>query len=245
MKDLRKPDYLGVTSSSEDGDIHNNDAYLFLGNCPAHRYEAIITDPPYEIGIAGKDWDCKELQIDVLAYQFHRVLKPGGNVFVFCSDFQFGTWYRELSRYFTKLRKYAWCKPDSVGYNKGLFQESFELGLHACSDDSYFDMGDYYKNHTVTGKTSGKERIMPDPDEEWTKGKGSKALHPTQKSLKVIKDLVTALSKEGDTILDPFSGTGTLGVAAKQLGRKFEMVEYGFRNHIAAWDRILGENLTS
>jgi len=241
MIDLRKQDHLGVTSSSKDGDIHNKDAFLFLGNCPAHRYEAIITYPPLEIGIAGKDWDCKKLRIDVLAYQFHRVLKPGGNVFVFCSDFQFGDWYRELSRYFTKLRKYAWCKPDSRGTNKGMFQESFELGLHVCSENSYFDKEGRYKNYVVAGKTSGNERMMPDPDEEWSTKKGEKTLHPTQKKLSVIETLVTALSKKGDTILDPFAGTGTLGVAAKNLGRKFEMVEYGFRNHIAAWDRILGE----
>lgn len=82
---------------------------------------------------------------------------------------------------------------------------------------------------------------MPDPDEEWSDKKGEKALHPTQKPLKVVEELVTALSKKGDTIFDPFAGTGTLGVAAKKLGRKFEMVEYGFRNHIAAWDRIRGE----
>ncbi|MFH1883237.1 MAG: site-specific DNA-methyltransferase [Planctomycetota bacterium] len=240
MIDLRKLEHLGVTSSSEDGDIHNNDAFFFLENCPAHRYEAIITDPPYEIGIAGKDWDCKKLRIDVLAYQFHRVLKPSGNVFVFCSDFQFGDWYQELSRYFTKLRKFAWCKTDSVGFNKGMFQESFELGLHVCSEDSYFGTKKR-KNYVVSGKTSGKERLMPDPDEKWSTKKGEKSLHPTQKSLEVIETLVTSLSKEGDTIFDPFSGTGTLGVAAKTLGRRFEMVEYGFRYHIAAWDRILGK----
>ncbi|WP_338670227.1 hypothetical protein [Pseudodesulfovibrio methanolicus] len=34
-------------------------------------------------------------------------------------------------------------------------------------------------------------------------------------------------------IFDFFSGTATLGVASNTLGRKFKMVEYGFRNHIA------------
>ncbi len=45
---------------------------------------------------------------------------------------------------------------------------------------------------------------------EWTN-------HPTQKPLKLIRQLIT---KEANTILDPFMGSGTTLVAAKQLGRK-------------------------
>lgn len=49
--------------------------------------------------------------------------------------------------------------------------------------------------------------------------------HPTQKALDVMKWCVEEFSKKGDTILDPFLGTGTTGVAAKLLGRRFIGVE--------------------
>ena len=46
------------------------------------------------------------------------------------------------------------------------------------------------------------------------------AVHPTQKPLGIVLPLVEYSSNEGDTILDPFMGSGTTLVAAKQLGRK-------------------------
>jgi DNA modification methylase len=49
--------------------------------------------------------------------------------------------------------------------------------------------------------------------------------HPTQKPLKLMSYLITLGSREGDTILDPFVGSGTTCVAAKELGRKFVGVE--------------------
>lgn len=45
--------------------------------------------------------------------------------------------------------------------------------------------------------------------------------HPTQKAIVVMKWLIEKTTKEGDTILDPFMGSGTTGVAAVQLGRNF------------------------
>jgi site-specific DNA-methyltransferase (adenine-specific) len=45
--------------------------------------------------------------------------------------------------------------------------------------------------------------------------------HPTQKPLSLMKWCVNLCSKEGDTIFDPFMGSGTTGVACMQLGRKF------------------------
>ena len=45
--------------------------------------------------------------------------------------------------------------------------------------------------------------------------------HPTQKPLRLIRRAILASTKEGDLVLDPFCGSGTTGVAAKELGRVF------------------------
>jgi DNA (cytosine-5)-methyltransferase 1/site-specific DNA-methyltransferase (adenine-specific) len=60
-----------------------------------------------------------------------------------------------------------------------------------------------------TSTVSGKERLN----------------HPTQKSLKLMKDIISIHSKNGDLILDPFMGTGTTGVAAIELDRSFIGIE--------------------
>ena len=50
-------------------------------------------------------------------------------------------------------------------------------------------------------------------------------VHPTQKPLELMQWCMTKLSNEGDTILDPFAGSGTTCVAAKILGRKYIGIE--------------------
>lgn len=49
--------------------------------------------------------------------------------------------------------------------------------------------------------------------------------HPTQKPLPLIQDWVRAFTDIGETILDPFMGSGTTGVAAVKLGRRFIGIE--------------------
>ncbi len=49
--------------------------------------------------------------------------------------------------------------------------------------------------------------------------------HPTQKPLKLITDWVLKFSDAGETILDPFMGSGTTGIACANLGRKFIGIE--------------------
>lgn len=49
--------------------------------------------------------------------------------------------------------------------------------------------------------------------------------HPTQKPLSLIEELVGLFSIEGQSVLDPFMGSGTTGVAAVKLGRKFIGIE--------------------
>ena len=45
--------------------------------------------------------------------------------------------------------------------------------------------------------------------------------HPTEKPVALMEYLTTLYTKEGDTILDPFMGGGTTGVAAQNLNREF------------------------
>lgn len=49
--------------------------------------------------------------------------------------------------------------------------------------------------------------------------------HPTEKPEKLLQRIILIGSKEGDTILDPFMGSGTTGVVAKQLCRNFVGIE--------------------
>lgn len=50
-------------------------------------------------------------------------------------------------------------------------------------------------------------------------------LHPTQKPVALMEDLIKTYTNEGDTVLDFTMGSGTTGVACKRLGRKFIGIE--------------------
>ena len=56
----------------------------------------------------------------------------------------------------------------------------------------------------------------------WEKSCGK---HPTQKPLGLLKRIIEASTHEGDLILDPFNGSGTTGIAAKMLNRKYIGIE--------------------
>lgn len=62
--------------------------------------------------------------------------------------------------------------------------------------------------------------------------------HPTIKPLQIIKNLIINSSKENDVILDCFMGSGTTGVACKQLNRKFIGVEINKEYFNIAKERI-------
>jgi site-specific DNA-methyltransferase (adenine-specific) len=63
-------------------------------------------------------------------------------------------------------------------------------------------------------------------------------IHEAQKPLKLIQFLIELTTKEGQTVLDPFMGSGTTAVAAKQLQRHFIGFEAAPEFHIAALERL-------
>jgi site-specific DNA-methyltransferase (adenine-specific) len=75
----------------------------------------------------------------------------------------------------------------------------------------------------------------------FVKDSREKKMHPAQKALAVMEWCIEEFSHEGHTILDPFLGTGSTGVAAKRLGRSFIGIERD-REYVAlAHERLRSE----
>jgi len=80
----------------------------------------------------------------------------------------------------------------------------------------------------------GKERI---------KGQNGRAIHPTQKPERLIELIILASSDEDDLILDPFFGTGTTGIVASRLKRKWIGIEINEEYFKIAYERIFGKGV--
>lgn len=70
----------------------------------------------------------------------------------------------------------------------------------------------------------------------------SERVHPTQKPLVLMGQLVTQFTDPGETILDPTAGSGTTGVAAKRLGRRAVLIEQDEAHCEAAATRLAAEH---
>ena len=64
--------------------------------------------------------------------------------------------------------------------------------------------------------------------------------HPTVKPLEIVRNLVLNSSNKGELVLDPFMGSGTTGVACKELGRNFIGIELDKEYYEIAKKRIGG-----
>jgi DNA modification methylase len=75
-------------------------------------------------------------------------------------------------------------------------------------------------------------------------GEHEKRVHPTQKPVKMIGDIMSDFTKEGDIVLDAFGGSGTTIIAAEQLNRKCRMMELDPHYCdviIARWEKLTGQ----
>tara|TARA_B100000945_G_scaffold177697_1_gene142526 strand:- start:121 stop:705 length:585 start_codon:yes stop_codon:yes gene_type:complete len=75
---------------------------------------------------------------------------------------------------------------------------------------------------------NGKERLK----------KNGKKIHSTQKPEALLHRIILATTNKGDTVFDPFLGTGTTAVVSKKLGRNYCGIEKEKKYFIAAKERI-------
>lgn len=243
-------------------------AALLMGDCldvldtiPENSIDCIWTDPPYLLSNGGTtcfsgrmvavekgDWDRSNgIDADHLfnlewIRRCHRVLAPGGTIWISGTIHVYlSVGMALLQSGFRILNDIIWEKP-APPPNLGCrcFTHSTETILWATKVArgarhvfNYRDM----KTLNCGRQMKNVWRIGTPADWEKTLGK-----HPTQKPVALVERCLLAATHEGQVVLDPFTGSGTTGVAALRLRRGFLGIERDERFFELAKRRVQAES---
>lgn len=137
---------------------------------------------------------------------------------------------------FSIINNIIWQKPNPApNLACRCFTHSTETIIWARKQLTAKKKGKHYFDYKEMKKENGGKQMkdvweISDEPEIWNiattpKSEKREGNHPTQKPLKLLERIITASTKEGDLILDPFNGSGTTGVACKKLNRKYIGIE--------------------
>lgn len=218
---------------------------LIMGDCLEQMgliedgsVDLILTDPPYNLGLFMQNreagimrmrdnyfgtagWDNLEYDqwvayMSQMLDESARVLRRGGAMIVFMAVIKIESIVRLAQEHgFYYKTTGTWHKFNPMPRN---------MNLHFInSTESWI----YLIHGGRTGTFNNDGKVMHDfvetsiaPKSKRTYGK-----HPTQKPVALMEHFVKTLTNPGDLVLDPFMGSGSTGVAAQTLGRRFTGIE--------------------
>ena len=193
------------------------------------QVDSVIIDPPY--GMKFKSNYRKEKyqkihndnNLEDWLYEFVKkmddITKNNTAHYVFCSYHHIDIFKQAFQERFTIKNILVWEKNNtSMGDLKGDFAPKVEFILFLHKGRRFIN-GKRTPNIFKFARTGNK-------------------LHPTQKPVDLMEHLIEKFTDEGDLILDAFMGSGTTGVAAKNLNRNFIGIELDKEYYNIAKDRI-------
>lgn len=186
----------------------NGDCLDLLKDIPSKSVDVLYTDPPYIPPEHSKTLTKykKTLSEMVILESFYkryleeidRVLKDDGILLLYCNSDSYAMFYIHLYPYVKKMRCFVWDKIScSLGYT---FRHQHELILYGERMNMKCikcGTGDIFKYKVVKAK---------DKD------------HPAQKPVDLHKHILQNIVDKDKVVLDTFMGTGSIGLACKDLG---------------------------
>jgi len=223
--------------------LFHEDCLQILPKFPRNSVDMIFADPPYFLSNGGitchagrmvsvnkGKWDVsqgvEENHKFNLAWlsECQQVLTKDGVIWVSGTAhviFSVGFAMQQLG--FKMLNDIIWFKPNaSPNLSCRYFTHSTETVIWAAKNKNSRHTFNYDLMKQIS---NGKQmrnvwEISPSQPKEKIHGK-----HPTQKPLKLLERILLASTDEGNVVLDPFNGSGSTGVAALRLGRKYIGIE--------------------
>lgn len=211
-------------------EIKCGDALELLSAIPDESVDVIIADPPYNLGKDyGNNHDLKGFE-DYLEFsqqwlkEAKRILKNDGTIYVFMGvrfiSYLYDILDQKLGMHFNSW--ITWFYTQGIGKTKGFSPRHDDILMFTKTEDFKFNLDDirvpqkfYRQRNNMRGANPGN---VWEFSHVHYSNKNRKP-HPTQKPEGIIERMILASSNEGDTILDPFAGSGTTLRVAQQLNR--------------------------
>lgn len=230
-----------------------------LDHLPNESVDCVWTDPPYFLSNdgftcqAGKmvpvnkgDWDKSRGVEEDHAFNrawlaaCYRVLKPAGTVWISGTHHVYlSVGFGLMQLGYRILNDIVWEKPNPPpNLGTRTFTHSTEIILWATKAPKGSGHKYTFNYDEMKKEAGGKQmktvwRFAPPGADEKRFGK-----HPTQKPLDLVARCLRASTRRGDVVVDPFMGSGTTGVAALRLGRKFVGIDQDSEYVRIALDRL-------
>lgn len=214
--------------------------FCFQGDCrevmkawPAGIADACITDPPY--GDTSLEWDKR---VDGWIEEVARVLKSTSCIWVFGSMRFLAPLFRDMEQAgFRYAQDIVWEKQNGTGFHADRFRRVHEhaVQFYRGAWSELFKKPQYTMDArakvvrrktrpTHTGHIDKGHYVSEDGGPLLVRSvidvanEHGKAVHPTQKPLGILAPLVAYSVPPGGLVIDPFYGSGSLGITAEQLG---------------------------
>lgn len=192
-----------------------------LKELPDESVDLIVTDPPYNLNKDyGKSQDSLEFE-DYISFskdwlrECKRILKPNGTIYVFMGMRYISYIYEILEKDlgFSFNSWITWFYTQGIGKTKGFSPRHDDILMFTKHPKKFtFNLDDirvpqkYYRSvNNMRGANPGN--VWEFSHMHYCNAK--RQSHPTQKPEALYERMILASSNEGDTILDPFGGSGT------------------------------------
>jgi DNA modification methylase len=234
-------------------DLRLGDCLEIMKSIPSGSIDAIITDPPY--GTTACKWD-SVIDFELMWEQLNRIIKPNGAIVLFGSE-PFSSALRMSN---IKNYKYDWIWdkkiPSGMSYARFQPMRRNEQISVFCDGKTIYNPQMVLRDKPIKGGGMSKGETTNNQNLKALKKtythknptnilvfdkirRGS--LHPTQKPVDLLEYLIKTYTNENETVLDFTMGSGSTGVAAKNLNRSFIGIEQDANYFDIATDRISKE----
>lgn len=208
--------------------VTNCDCMKGMKELADNSVDLVLTDIPYgEVNRKSnglRNLDKGDADIETFDYEEFTKLciqKCKGSIYIFCGTHQLGRIREIMKDSGMTTRIIVWHKSNPSPMN----------GQHVWLSGVEFAV--YGKKKGATFNAKCRNTVLKHPC-------GRNKIHPTEKNLKLFKELIGVSSNEGDWVLDPCMGSGTTAVACKELIRRFIGFELSKEYYDKAIKRLVG-----